>query len=82
MKATYTLTVEDNDKPEGVPAVTRFRQWLKVGLRRFGLKCTSAVEGPVCAEGLRLRGIVNGLADRVARQSELLTGRAERQNSK
>jgi hypothetical protein len=67
-----------------VPAAIRLRQALKVCLRRFRLRAAEAVE---LGEGedvdprqevARLQGIVEGLAERVAAQSEVLAKRAEK----
>jgi hypothetical protein len=68
------------------PAGRRLAGVLKVALRRFGLKCLTAVElaedaeADPWAEVARLQGIVRGQAERVSRQSELLSRRAERGN--
>jgi hypothetical protein len=72
------------DQGGDAPAGRRLAGVLKVALRKFGFRCTQAVE---LAEGedadarqevARLRGIVEGLAGRVAAQSELLARRAEK----
>src|SRR5262245_4614967 len=44
---TFTLTIRP--QPSATPAAVRLRAWLKVGLRRFGLKALR-VEGPSTAD--------------------------------
>src|SRR4051794_35131305 len=75
-KPTYTLVVTDAGRPE-VPIPHRLRSWLKSGLRTHSIRCVRCQEGDLSAEVARLQGIIKGLADRVATQSELLSRRAE-----
>jgi hypothetical protein len=60
----------------GPHAGRRLAGWLKAGKRGFGVLVLDNREA--AAEVVRLRQLVEGLADRVARQSELLARRAER----
>jgi hypothetical protein len=67
-----------------VPAEVRLRAALKRLLRTYRLRCTEAVEvvegedADAHAEVARLRGIVEGLVERVGKQAELLARHAER----
>jgi hypothetical protein len=42
---TYTVVVQPINAPGTAPAVVRLRRWLKSGLRGYGLRCTSVVQG-------------------------------------
>lgn len=69
----WTIVIEP--LPCDVPAVNRVRSALKILLRRFGLRCVALQESE---EVRRLQGIIDGLAARLAAQSELLARAAER----
>jgi hypothetical protein len=80
----YLITLVDAGGPDLPPVEIRLRAALKRCLRAYGLRCVRAVE---LAEGeaadprqevARLRGLVEGLAERVAAQSALLSRRAEK----
>ncbi len=85
------FTVVITDAGSDIPIGRRLAGWLKSGLRSWKLRCVQgtavdvdALSGRLAAaeaEVIRLRGIVAGLADRVATQSELLTCKAERGQS-
>jgi hypothetical protein len=66
------------------PAAVRLRAALKRLLRTYRLRCLEAVElaedaaADPWAEVARLQNIVEGLAERVSRQSGLLSRRAEK----
>lgn len=69
----WLLTIEP---PAGMANTGRFMARLLKHLRRaWGVRCTALDHG---AEVRRLRAIANSLADRCARQAELLARRAER----
>jgi hypothetical protein len=64
--------------PAGVEHGGRFMARLLKHLgRRWGVRCIALAES---AELLRLRQIIDGLADRVAAQAELLARRAEKES--
>ena len=66
------------------PLSARLRLLLKYALRTLRLKCVSVEWLPPApapdlgAENARLRRMIEGLAERVARQAELLSARAEK----
>jgi hypothetical protein len=72
------------DQGGDAPAGRRLAGVLKLALRKFGFRCAQAVElaegedDDQQAEVARLRCLVEGLAERVSRQAELLQQRAER----
>lgn len=79
-------------QPGPVPAAVRIKRWLKLGLRAFGLVCSSldlplelrqlrARVALLEAENEHLQEIVGSLAARVAAQHDLLAKRAERRDS-
>ena len=66
------------------PLSARLRLLLKFALRSLRLKCVSvewlppAAAPDLAAENARLQQLIEGLAERVARQSELLSAHAEK----
>lgn len=46
MKYVVTITPITGGVGAGVDAHVRLRQWLKMGLRAFGLRCIDVVERP------------------------------------
>jgi hypothetical protein len=80
----YLITLVDAGGPDLPPVEIRLRAGLKRLLRSYSLRCLAAVElaggegDDQQAEVARLRGLVEGLAERVAAQSELLARQAER----
>jgi hypothetical protein len=73
---TYRITVRAEGP--GPPAEIRLRNFLRGLLRRAGLRAVQVVDAAdEAAEVGRLQGIIRSLAERCARQSELLERRAE-----
>jgi hypothetical protein len=71
----WTFTVElPADVGNGGRYAARILKWL---WRTWRVRCTGLEES---AEVWRLQGIIDGLAARVAEQSELLTRRGERRD--
>lgn len=68
---SFTLEV----LPRDTSGAVRVRHLLKYALRGLGLKCVRLAEPD---EVVRLRKIIDGLAARIAQQSELLTRAAEK----
>jgi hypothetical protein len=64
--------------PRHTSGAVRVRRLLKYALRGLGLKCVRLAEPE---EMQRLRKIIDGLAERIAAQSELLSREAQRRNT-
>ncbi len=89
IRQRFLLTIEATDSE--IPVPVRLRRFLKSALRSYGLRCTRAVEDcPDQAEQLaqareeirRLQAMIEGMVERIARQSELLARNAERNTLK